>query len=406
MVLDKMGLEDITKMFVPDEGKFEEILQEVFKTYGKYFEPIKTAFIKPEDATDRSKTHYYLFKEMDNDKRELKDRFNAWLIGDSEKAKYSVLRLVFTTLSFVYMPMCAYIITRKGYSVGGTDVNDFPYSDNKTSGSRLLKEFTETYKQMGGGSSKAYKGGSSGIGPGYVYGPYRSVQFPYTLAAKSYTDYNAFTFVMIWLVESIAGSYCFGRQLLDAMLGMFRAMGIGFDPGKSSNQRMVSFAKCFLAAIPFMSIIPIMTALLPIYNTIQLFIRVPNRLWPFVGNRTFSTVFIFIILAITVVGLMSYITVLTTIITLVSGILTTLQVLGYSIFFFLAPLFLAGSRDNIYLSAILGPVLKVYLIVLITLVIILPTNAEFGQEAMIGGLIALFSSGGLAYYNSNKASNP
>ena len=56
-------------------------------------------------------------------------------------------------------------------------------------------------------------------------------------------------------------------------------------------------------------------------------------------------------------------------------------------FFFLSPLFLAGSRDNIYWSAIIGPVLKVYLLVLITLIIILPTRAEFGQEAAIGGLI-------------------
>tara|TARA_A100001015_G_scaffold213763_1_gene239849 strand:- start:564 stop:1778 length:1215 start_codon:yes stop_codon:yes gene_type:complete len=404
MVLNKMGLEDITNMFVPDQGKFEEIIKEVTTTYGKFLEPLKTAFDKP-DPTDKSKAHYYLFKQQSaaDEKRELNDRFNAWLIGDGEKAKYSVLRLIFITLSFIYMPLCAYIVTRKGYSVGGTDLNDFPYSDNKTSGSRMLKEFSETYKQLGG---KRQKGGASGVGPGYIYGPYRSVQFPYTLTAKSYTDYNAFIFFMLWIVESVAGSYCFGRQLLDAMIGMFKAMGVGFDPSKSSNQRMLSFAKCFLAAIPFMSIIPIITALLPIFNIIQLVVRIPNRLWPFVGNRTFSTIFIFIILAITVIGLMSYITVLTTTLTVVSTLLTTIQVLSYSLFFFLAPLFLAGSRDNIYMSAILGPVLKVYLIVLITLVIILPTNAEFGQEAMIGGLIALFSSGGIAYYNSNKPTNP
>jgi len=84
----------------------------------------------------------------------------------------------------------------------------------------------------------------------------------------------------------------------------------------------------------------------------------------------------------------------------VSGILTLTQVISYSLFFFLSPLFLAGSRDNIYWSAILGPIIKVYLLVLLFLIILLPTNAEFGMEATIGGLIALFSSGGFAYYNS------
>lgn len=415
MVLDKLGLpnlkdgtfglEGITKLFMPDEEKFKKILKEVSDVYGNVFEPVKTALNKPKDATDKSKNHYYLFKTRspEDEKRSLDDRFNAWLIGDPEVAKFSVSRLIFITFSFIYLPMCTYIVTRKGYSVGGTDIDSFPYSNNKTTGSNLLKEFSETYKQLGGG--KPQKGGSGGVGPDFVYGPYRSVQFPYTMIAKSYTEYNAFTFFLIWIVESVAGSYSLGRQLLDAILGLFKGMGVGFDPAKSPNQRMMSFAKCFLVAIPFMSIIPLMSAFLPIYNMIHLIVRVPNRLWPFVGNRTFSTVFIFIILAFTVIGLYAYITLLTLTLTSVSGVLTTLQILGYSLFFFLSPAFLAASRDRIYWSAIIGPVIKVYLLVLTTLIILLPTNAEFGQEATIGGLIALASSGGFAYYNSRKASS-
>tara|TARA_A100001015_G_C14993744_1_gene715210 strand:- start:276 stop:1496 length:1221 start_codon:yes stop_codon:yes gene_type:complete len=403
MVTQTSGVEGITSMFVPDKAKFDAVLKEVSRIYGSVLQPLKTAFNKPTDLTDKSKSYYYLFKQrtVADERRDISDRLNAWFIGDNKIAKFSVLRLVFITLTFVYLPMCTYIITRKGYSVGGTDIDDFPYNDSKTSGSGLLKEFRETYKQLGGAKSPTtQRGGSTGIGPGFVFGPYRTVQFPYTLTAKSYTDYNAFIFFLIWIIESTAGSYCFGRQLLDALLSTLKAMGVGFDPSKTPNQRMMSFAKCFLVAIPLVALIPVMSAVLPVYNMVQLIVRIPNRLWPFVGNRTFSTLFIFMILAITVFGLVAYITALSSTLTVVSGILTLTQVISYSLFFFLSPLFLAGSRDNIYWSAILGPIIKVYLLVLLFLIIILPTNAEFGMEATIGGLIALFSSGGFAYYNS------
>ena len=326
MALDNIGLENITNMFMPNQAKFQTILKEVTNVYGTVFEPLNTAFSKPKNATEAAETHYYFFKPQTqaDEKRDLNSRFNAWLIGDAEIAKFSVLRLVFITLSFIYLPMCTYIVTCKGYSVGGTDLNDFPYSNNKTSGSGLIKEFSETYKQLGGGKCNQ-KGGASGISSDFLYGPYRTVQFPYTLADKSYTDYNALTFFMLWIIESTASSFCMGRQLLDAMLSIFKTMGVGFDPAKSPNERMMSFAKCFLAAIPFMTLIPLMTAFLPIYNMIQLLVRVPNRLWPFVGNRTFSTVFIFIILTLTVVGITAYITILTTSLTTVSTALTAAQ---------------------------------------------------------------------------------
>ena len=59
----------------------------------------------------------------------------------------------------LYVPICWFLITRKGYNVGGDDINGYPYRDPNQN-VKSYGKVNEIFKQAGGkGRSKTQSGG-------------------------------------------------------------------------------------------------------------------------------------------------------------------------------------------------------------------------------------------------------
>ena len=83
-----------------------------------------------------------LEEQMDKEEnKEFMTKVTIWL-------KESGMMLLKVIL-ILYIPICWYLITRKGYSVGGTDLNNFPYRDPNVN-SKSFNQISQLYKQAGG----------------------------------------------------------------------------------------------------------------------------------------------------------------------------------------------------------------------------------------------------------------
>ena len=83
--------------------------------------------------------------EEQMDKEENK-KFLTKLYNLVERIWYDVME----SFLILYIPICWYLITRKGYNVGGTNLNNFPYRDPNVN-KKSFNQVAQLYKQAGGG---------------------------------------------------------------------------------------------------------------------------------------------------------------------------------------------------------------------------------------------------------------
>ena len=128
--------------------------------------------------------------------------------------------MLWKVILILYIPICWYLITRKGYTVGGTNLNSFPYRDPNTN-QKSFNQVAQLYKQAGGG------------GKFNILGPYKEVSIPYEgvldIEAQGFTDN-----IRLWAIDSFAGSIATLRFILSFVLAANRDL-TGYDSNSSNN---------------------------------------------------------------------------------------------------------------------------------------------------------------------------
>ena len=284
--------------------------------------------------------------------------------------------MLWKVLLILYVPICWFLITRKGYNVGGTDLNSFPYRDPNVN-KKSFNQVAQLYKQAGGGGS--FK----------ILGPYQEVSIPYQgildVEAKGFTDN-----VRLWAIDSFAGSIATLRFILSFILAANRDL-TGYDSNSSYN-----FLK-FILAIPIGYMLTIVITLMGIFlalvmNILTLTIKIKDYWWPFAGTRLFSgATWIFILM---IFGLFApYSSFIFLLLTGISSIYTLVQQFGLWIFVFGAPFTFVyrevkkGNYADVmrFVKSIMNGVFWVYMY----FVLFYPTKIIWGAPAMTGGLIYL-----------------
>ena len=228
--------------------------------------------------------------------------------------------MLWKVILILYIPICWYLITRKGYTVGGTNLNSFPYRDPNTN-QKSFNQVAQLYKQAGGG------------GKFNILGPYKEVSNPY----EGILDTEAQGFnqnIRLWAIDSFAGSIATLRFILSFVLAANRDL-TGYDSNSSNN-----FLK-FILAIPIGYILTIVITLMGLFlalamNILTLTVKIKDYWWPFAGTRLFSgATWIFILMLF---GLFApYSSFIFLLITAISSIYTILPQFGLWIFIFGAP---------------------------------------------------------------------
>ena len=284
--------------------------------------------------------------------------------------------MLLKVILILYIPICWYLITRKGYTVGGTNLNNFPYRDPNVN-SKSFNQISQLYKQAGGS------------GKFNILGPYREVSIPY----NGILDHEAEGFVpniRLWAIDSFAGSISTLRFILSFVLAANRDL-TGYDNNSSSN-----FLK-FILSIPIGYILTIVITLMGMVlaltlNFLILTIKIKDYWWPFAGTRLFSgATWIFILM---IFGLFApYSSFIFLLITAVASVYTLVQQGGLWIFIFGAPFsymykeIKRGNTGDImkFVKSILNGVFWVYMY----FVLFYPTKIIWGGPAMTGGLVYL-----------------
>ena len=284
--------------------------------------------------------------------------------------------MLWKVILILYIPICWYLITRKGYTVGGTNLNNFPYRDPNVN-SKSFNQISQLYKQAGG------------AGKFNILGPYREVSIPY----NGVLDHEAEGFVpniRLWAIDSFAGSISTLRFILSFVLAANRDL-TGYDNNSSSN-----FLK-FILSIPIGYILTIVITLMGMVlalalNFLILTIKIKDYWWPFAGTRLFSgATWIFILM---IFGLFApYSSFIFMLITAVASVYTLVQQGGLWIFIFGAPFsymykeIKRGNTGDImkFVKSILNGVFWVYMY----FVLFYPTKIIWGGPAMTGGLVYL-----------------
>ena len=309
--------------------------------------------------------------EKDMEKEENKKfmtKFTIWL----KECGTLLLKIIV----ILYIPICWYLITRKGYSVGGTNLNDFPYRDPNIN-KKSFNQIAQLYKQSGG------------AGKFNILGPYREVSIPYNgildVEPKGFNDNIRF-----WAIDSFAGSISLLRFILSFILGANRDI-TGFDSNSSYN-----FLK-FILAIPIGYILTIVVTLLGMVvaltlNLFTLTVKIKDYWWPFAGTRLFSgATWIFILMLF---GLFApYSSIIFLIVSVFASLYTLVQQFGLWIFIFGAPFsymyrkIKSGDTGEImtFVKSILNGIFWVYMY----FVLFYPTKIIWGAPAMTGGLVYL-----------------
>ena len=284
--------------------------------------------------------------------------------------------MLWKVILILYIPICWYLITRKGYTVGGTNLNSFPYRDPNTN-QKSFNQVAQLYKQAGGG------------GKFNILGPYKEVSIPY----EGILDTEAQGFnqnIRLWAIDSFAGSIATLRFILSFVLAANRDL-TGYDSNSSNN-----FLK-FILAIPVGYILTIVITLMGLFlalamNILTLTVKIKDYWWPFAGTRLFSgATWIFILMLF---GLFApYSSFIFLLITAISSIYTLIQQFGLWIFIFGAPFTYMyrsvkkGDTGDIlkFVKSIMNGVFWVYMY----FVLFYPTKIIWGGPAMTGGLVYL-----------------
>ena len=286
--------------------------------------------------------------------------------------------MFFKVILILYIPICWYLITRKGYSVGGTDLNNFPYRDPNTN-KKSYNQISQLYKQSGGDAGGTFD----------ILGPYRNVTIPY----QGILDVEPEGFIpniRLWGIDSFAGSISLLRFVLSFILAAGRDI-TGYDNNSSKN-----FLK-FILAIPigYFGVIMVTIfgmAIALFMNMLTLTIKIKDYWWPFAGTRLFSgTTWIFILMLF---GLFApYSSLIFLLITFLASTYTVIQHLGLWIFVFGAPftyLYKQVNKNNYteithFIKSIMNAVFWVYM----SFVLLYPTKIIWGSGAFTGGLLYL-----------------
>ena len=280
-------------------------------------------------------------------------------------------------VAILYIPICWFLITRKGYSVGGTDLNNFPYRD-PAKNQKSFNQIADLYKQAGGGGGKFN-----------ITGPYNHVSIPY----EGILDAEATGFtqnVRAWAIDSFAGSISVLRFILSFILAASRDM-TGYNSGSDWN-----FAK-FILSIPLGYFLTIIITILGLFvgmllNLMTLTVKVKDYWWPFAGTRLFSGATWILILM--VFGIFApYSSFIFLLVTMISALYSFLQHMGLIIFIFGAPFTFAYKKVKMgetgelldFMKAVFNGLFWVYMFA----VLFIPTYIIWGAQSMTGGLAYL-----------------
>ena len=183
----------------------------------KFTEDITNRFTR---VSERANIDLYnRFKEIENlrvvkadktkeeyAKMSIGKRLSEWLTLAGE--------LILRVFLILYFPICWYLICRKGYNIGGTNIGSFPYRDPNVN-RKSYNNISDIYKQAGG-NKKVQSGGAPLKFT--IAGNYDSVEAPYQVLSES--PAGAFTNIKIWSIDSLATSFAFCRLILATIMAL------------------------------------------------------------------------------------------------------------------------------------------------------------------------------------------
>lgn len=300
--------------------------------------------------------------------KDFNGKFTGWI-----EESFKLLLRVFLVLWF---PICWFVITRRGYDIGGINVNDYPYR-NPNINRKSFSNISKIYEQAGGAPFKFT-----------VIGNYDSVETPYQILSEQ--DVSLPGRLKTWIIDSLATVSALGRLLLSMILSVSSPL-TGFDNSKDSN-----FFK-FIMSIPVGYIMcPIILLggmfLVLLLSMLIIILKVKDYWWPFVGSRTFSPIaliFIFIILGI-FAPYASIIIVLSFIFSIIFSFIHWLGIWLFVIgapFIFVSKKLRSGESEQIskMMKAIANGTFWIYMFMVLNG----PTKIIWGDSAAMGGLIYL-----------------
>ena len=292
-----------------------------------------------------------------------------------------ILIKVFTLLWF---PICWFVVTRRGYNIGGVNVNDFPYR-NPSLNRKSFSNISKIYEQAGG---KRKMSGAGGPLKFTIIGTYDSVEAPYQILSEQ--DNSIVGGFKIWAIDSLATISALGRLMLSMLLNIFTPL-TGFDNAADSNLFK------FMLSIPIGYIMcPLILLggmlLITIFGMIILVLKVKDYWWPFVGSRTFSPVALIFFMII--LGLFApYGSLILAISFFFAMVFSTIHWFGIMLFIIGAPIIFIAKKLRSGESEQIGKLLRgvgngsfwIYML----MILYGPTKIIWGNGAALGGLAYL-----------------
>lgn len=311
--------------------------------------------------------------------------FQGKLVGWLQESGQLLIR-VFTLLWF---PICWFVVTRRGYNIGGINVNDYPYR-NPSINRRSFSNISKIYEQAGG-KGKRQTGGASGGGAPLkftIIGTYESVEAPYQILAEQ--DTSIVGGLKTWAIDSLATISALGRLMLSMILNVCSPL-TGFDNAADSNLFK------FMLSIPIGYIMcPIILLggmlLVTIFGMLVLLLKVKDYWWPFVGSRTFSPIALMFILVI--LGIFApYASLILALSFLFAMIFSTIHWFGIMLFIIGAPIIFIAKKlqsgESEQISKMMRGIGNGTFWIYMIMILFGPTKNIWGNGATIGGLLYL-----------------